>query len=134
MNEFEYPGFKSCISILEKLGIDKDTLDLDCQDWEYTLADERFLSEYIKLYNVDSTTGLEKRVLGSFIIQSLENLLAKGIKESFVVEILTMLSKDQDIHQYEFEYWSLLGDEHYLEHEEDCWHITKYVRTLVEQT
>ncbi|MEE9336799.1 MAG: hypothetical protein V3U87_01855, partial [Methylococcaceae bacterium] len=131
MNEFKYPDIESCISILDKLGIDKDKLDLECQDWEYTLADERYLKSYIKLYSNDKTTKLEKRVLGCFIIQCLQDILVEGAKENYVIKILTMLSKDMEIHKYEFEYWSLLEDENYIEHEEDCWHITKLIRTFV---
>lgn len=133
MDEFKYPDILAAVSIFEKLDIDTEKLNLDCQDWEYTLADKKYLEQYISLYTLGTTTKLEKRVLGSFIIQSLEDLLAEkqGFPQDYVLKQLDMLAIDIDIHKYEFEYWSLLDDKHYIEHEKDAWYITKFIKRFV---
>ena len=131
MNEFIDPDYDACISVLNKLGIDKDKLNLDCQDWQYTLADAEYLNKYIELYGLSQTSRKEKRVLSCFIIESLEYLLPNKVKNDDVVSILSMLSNDMEIHKTEFEEWSLLEDEHYINHPEDCWYITKYIRAFI---
>ena len=133
MARFKYPDINSAKSIIDKLDVDTRHFDLDCQDWEYTLANKDHINQYINLYGLKTTTKLEKRVLGCFIIQSLEDLLAENPKtpHDFILKQLKMLAVDMDIHKYEFEYWSLLEDKHYIEHEEDAWHITRFIKKFI---
>ena len=116
------------MSILNKIGIDKSTLDLDCQDWEYTLADPRYLKDYIELYKSDKTTELEKRVLGCFIIQSIDDLLPNQIHDKEVIQKLKLLENDHEIHKDEFLYWSSVDDKN----EENLFYITKYIRKITQ--
>ncbi len=133
MTIYEYPQAEACRSIFNKLEMDFGLLNLECQDWQYTLADDKFLENYLELYQRDDTTDFEKRVLGCFIIQSLEDILIRGKEQYDINRILKMLSKDMEIHQTEFEYWGLLDDKHYLENIKDCWKITKYIRNFASE-
>ena len=126
MNKFKYPDHDACLSILDKLEVDKSSLLLDCQDWEYTLANENYLPEYVKLYESDTTSALEKRVLGCFIIQSIENLLPKNVHDNEIHSYLSMLNKDNSIHKDEFIYWSLLEEQN----PENWFYVTSFIREL----
>ncbi|WP_417374579.1 hypothetical protein [Gimesia maris] len=103
-NQFEYPSEAACRSVLIKLGMHASQLDCYPQDWEYLMADETRLSDYIDLYQQSETTDQEKRVLGCFVIQSLENLLPTMISEQQIRTCLAMLWDDRVIHAHEFEY------------------------------
>ncbi|QDT89012.1 hypothetical protein [Gimesia algae] len=106
-SQFEFPSEGACLLVLKKLDMDESQLDMIPQDWEYLLADETRLSDYIDLYQQPQTTDQEKRVLGCFVIQSLENLLPEMISEQRVRTCLAMLWDDRVIHAHEFEYWSM---------------------------
>jgi len=116
----------SCLSILDKLEIDKSKLYLGCQDWEYTLADDKYLKEYIELYRAEETTDLEKRVLGCFIIQSITDLLPTNITKQEVRKSLAMLARDFEIHKEELEYWSNFEEDN----EENWFYVTRYIREI----
>ncbi len=125
MTDYTYPDENACLSIQVKLGIEKESVYLD-QDWEYILADECRLHDYVEMYNRKDTTNLEKRVLGCFIIQSLTELLPDKIPEGEARKHIAMLAQDSDIHESELKYWS--NEE---EGDEENWaYVTKYIREI----
>lgn len=124
MNQFEFPDEAACRSVLSKLGIDQNQIHQFGQDYEYILADEKRLSDYISLYGANDTSDLEKRILGCFIIQSIEEKLPDKIASEEVRSHLCLLAKDRCIHQSELEYWSVNEESN----EEYVFQITKYVR------
>ena len=127
MDQYNFPDESACQSILAKLGRDEKQIALFGQDWEYLLADEVLLPEYTRLYESNETTDLEKRVLGCFIIQSIENRLPNAISAEETRSHLRLLWKDRQIHQSEFVYWSVNEEEK----EEHMFLITKYIRELL---
>lgn len=86
----------------------KDSVELTCQDWEYTSAELKDLEKYIKRYDQIFTTSEEKRVLASLIFQASEDALAENYSENegSVKQYLLMLSKDFEVTKFEFDYWS----------------------------
>ncbi|WP_298864957.1 hypothetical protein [uncultured Gimesia sp.] len=126
MNQFEFPDAATGRSLLQKLGKEEVQFELFGQDWEYILADEVLLPEYIRLYESNETTDQEKRVLGCFIIQSIENKLPDKISAEKARSHLRLLCKDRHIHQSEIEYWSVVEEND----EEHMFQVTKYIREL----
>lgn len=73
--ELKYPSPEAIPSVLKKIGVDPSTRDLDCQDVEYTSCVLAELPKYYDLYIQEATTDKEKRVLGCYILQCLEEHL-----------------------------------------------------------
>lgn len=105
--DFRFPQ----ISVGEKLLAefeDKNSVELTCQDWEYTSAKIEDLGKYVEKYKQVFTTFEEKKVLASLIFQSCEDVLAENYSnnENYVKQLLLMLSKDFEVTKFEFDYWS----------------------------
>jgi len=121
----KYPSFSAAESVLTKIGVDPSTrFDKFDQDFEYTSCEVGELDKYLDLYVSPETTDEEKRLLGCFILQCLNDYIEEYDKEhekqSYSVELLF---NDMDIHETELEYWSTT----HSDDENDWWYITKYL-------
>ncbi len=122
---YEYPELQAANSVLRKIGIDPSSrIDQSDQDFEYTACDLSELEAYAELYLKSDTSAQEKRVLGCFLLQTLDDHLAstKTIhpKQESIFELLFA---DIHIHETELEYWSKCGDS-----PEEEWYIAPYIR------
>jgi len=95
--ELMYPCLEAVKSVLEKIGVDPNSRDLGCQDFEYTTCDMSELEKYIELYQKESTSQFEKRVLGCYLIEGLNDYVSLYEKahplldDAFCICILTIL-------------------------------------------
>ena len=121
--DLKYPSKKSVQEILTKLGIDPKLRDMHCQDIEYTSCKMEELEEYIDLYIQRDTSIYEKRVLGCYFLECLNEYIAINKQEHpRQNEALKLLFSDIPIHKTELDYWS---DTSKRENKEDWWYITK---------
>ena len=125
-SDLKYPTLKAVYSVLEKLGVDPGTrYSEQDQDYEYTTCVLEELEQYIDLYTQPETTDEEKRLLGCYFLECLNehigNYGEKHIMQNFAFELL---NSDIEIHETEWEYWSTTPDSN----EENWWHITKHIR------
>ena len=74
--ELVYPRIDAARSVLAKIGVDPATRDFDCQDYEYTTCNMSELERYIELYPKENTNEYEKRVLGCYIIEALNDFVS----------------------------------------------------------
>ena len=125
LQTFEYPELEAAKSVLAKIGADPSTrIDEDDQDFEYTSCDYSELEAYVALYLEGTTSGAEKRVLGCFLLQSLDDyLLSHGAIHANQEDIFSMLFSDLHIHKAELEYWSQSSESPVQE-----WAIARYLR------
>ena len=118
--ELKFPSSTAAASVLQKIGIDPDTRDMDCQDFEYTSCEMNELSSYYELYHQLTTTALEKRVLGCYLLQSLnDHLDAQGVDHPLQKDAIQLLYKDKIIHRSELDYWA-----------ENDWKIATFLNSI----
>lgn len=99
----------------------------DYQDWEYIVGKPEDIDRYIDYYNSDIDDD-SKFALMEIIIQAVED---QGEENSFLKysEIVQkILHLNFKIHEYTIFYWSCFDKENLR----DCWKITPYMRTLLE--
>ncbi|MCK5855190.1 MAG: hypothetical protein KAG56_08205, partial [Sulfurovaceae bacterium] len=130
-DDLKYSSTKAIKSILIKLGIDPDTRDLLGQDEEYTSCKLEELEDYVDLYIKNDTSIFEKRVLGCYFLDCLnEYIVINNQEHSIQNKAFTLLFSDIYIHKEELDYWSDTSDR---ENEEDWWYITKSILKWKEQ-
>ena len=121
--DLKYPSRKAVQAILEKLGIDPKTRDMHCQDIEYTSCKLEELEVYVSLYTQSDTSIYEKRVLGCYFLECLNEHIVSYDKEHPIQDkALKLLFTDINIHKTEIDYWSDTSEQ---ENEKDWWPITK---------
>ena len=73
--DLKYPNIEAVKTVLSKIGVNPETRDLDCQDYEYTTCLLEELPNYIDLYQDIDTSVLEKRVLGCYFLECLNQFI-----------------------------------------------------------
>ncbi len=123
--ELKYPSMEAAASIFQKLGIDPSTrFDALDQDFEYTSCRVSELEQYFTIYQAHDTTEQEKRVLGCFLFECLNEYILSNDKEHPIFsEVMMLLHCDESIHRTEIEYWVNTQDAD----EQYWWPITSYV-------
>ncbi|HEY9187561.1 MAG TPA: hypothetical protein VIR55_06625 [Ignavibacteria bacterium] len=97
------------------------------QDWEYEVADDERLSEFLKFYKERCANNEEKFALMIVIIGSYNELLKKGIHDKTIWgDIEYYLFKDASIHTNTILYWSLENEEL-----DNCFLITPLIREVL---
>lgn len=123
-NNLKYPSIEAVKSVLTKLNIDPTTRDLNCQDFEYTTCKLEEIDKYISLYKNDDTTVYEKRLLGCYFLECLNEYVSlQNNKHSLQNIAFEMLHSNIEIHGTELEYWSNTENKS----EEEQWPISKYL-------
>ena len=125
IEELKYPQMDAAASIFKKLGIDPSTrFDEFDQDFEYTSCKLEELESYLSLYEKGSTSDLEKRVLGCFFLECLNEYIHNNNQtHEFHQKIIEILENDISIHKSELEYWASSESEN----QEDWWPISEYI-------
>ncbi|WP_444994750.1 hypothetical protein [Aliikangiella sp. IMCC44359] len=123
-DDLKYPSLDAVKSVLTKIGVDISSRDLDCQDYEYTTCKLSELEKYIALYQKNDTSIHEKRVLGCYMMEGLNDYVAKeSIPHPLQEQVFEFLHADYHIHQTEIEYRLEIDDLS----EDEWWPITKYI-------
>ena len=123
-DDLKYPDIDAVKSVLTKIGVDLSTRNLDCQDYEYTTCKLEELDDYVSLYNQSSTSIYEKRVLGCYFLECLNEYVQINYKEHPLQNVaFKFLYSDADIHKTELEYWTDTEGRN----EQEWWPITKYL-------
>lgn len=123
MMKCKYPNVAAAKSVLMKIGVDPTTrINDQDQDFEYTSCSLEELSAYIDLYTKPETSDQEKRVLGCYFLQCLNEYFQINDVEHPMQKIaLGLLHADMQIHETELSYWSDTSDPN----EEAWWPIAK---------
>jgi len=123
--DLKYPRMDAATRIFEKLGVEASTrFDENDQDFEYTSCRVEEIEQYLNLYNQDSTTEQERRVLGCFLFEGLNEYVQNHAKEhELFEEVMRILYRDEYIHETEIEYWTNIEEKD----EESWWPITHYI-------
>lgn len=100
------------MSVLEKIGITPSSrLDRYDQDPEYTTCRLEEIEKYIELYKKPDTSIYEKRVLGCYFLECMnEYIQAENTSHLLQEEAFSLLHSDIDIHESEIAYWSDTSD------------------------
>ncbi len=123
--ELKYPKIEAIDSVLMKIGVEPSSrYDEHDQDHEYTTCRIEEIEKYFTLYKKNDTTFFEKRVLGCYFLECLNEYLEDN-KFPHVLqnEILSLLHTDIEIHESELEYWSNTSNGS----KEDWWAITSEI-------
>lgn len=132
MPDLRFPTIEGALEIAGHLGIDPDTINFECQDWEYTYPTPDQLQAFITTYQERTLSDAAKRVLGCFIFQALDDYLGDGGAEALVRDTLEMLVREYRIHEPEFRYWSLVDlDDEERGKPEDWFYITRFAIRFV---
>ena len=122
--ELKYPSKEAVKAVLSKIGVNPETRDLDCQDYEYTTCLLEELPNYIDLYQGIDTSVLEKRVLGCYFLECLNEFIAIYDKVHPQQNLaLELLYSDFEIHKSELAYF---GKTEGIR-EQESWPIAKYL-------
>lgn len=122
-DDLKYPRVEAVRSILTKIGVDPssrfDALD---QDYEYTTCKLEELELYADLYERPDTSVYEKRVLGCYFLECLNEFSQMNNCEHLIQnKVLRLIHSDIEIHATELAYWSDTSDAD----QENWWPITK---------
>ncbi|MDQ0888777.1 hypothetical protein QFZ81_003865 [Paenibacillus sp. V4I9] len=111
-------------NLVEKLSLPKP--GSFTQDWEYEVADDTRIDEFLSFYESSSLNEEEKFALMIIIIGSLNDAIEKGdVDESILRKAKELLLKDISIHTNTILYWSLENEDL-----EDCFAITPFIRCV----
>ena len=123
--DIEYPRMEAAASVFRKLGVDSSTrFDEQDQDFQYSACRVEETELYLNLYRQENTTKSEKRVLGCFLFECLNEYIVENAKEHKVFEeAMELLHRDKYIHETEIEYWTNTMEAD----EENWWPITSYI-------
>ena len=128
--DLKYPNIEAVKTILSKIGVDPETRDLDCQDYEYTTCLLEELPNYIDLYQNIDTSMREKRVLGCYILECLNQFIVINDKEHPQQDVaFELLYADIEIHKSELAYFGKT-EEHT---EQERWPIAKYLSNWINE-
>ncbi|MGQ7887487.1 hypothetical protein [Paenibacillus violae] len=98
------------------------------QDWEYEVADDTRINEFLSFYESSSLNEEEKFALMIIIIGSINDAIEKtDVDESLLRKAKELLLKDIVIHTNTILYWSLENQDL-----EDCFAITPFIRCVKE--
>jgi len=85
----------------------KVPITYDMQDWEWEIADQDRISEYITLYKQDHMNDDDRIALMETIIQCVDDLYsAKYFPPKQWKEVKRLIKRNSVIHQYTIFYWS----------------------------
>ncbi|MHA7810211.1 MAG: hypothetical protein ACX933_10420 [Marinobacter adhaerens] len=123
--DLKYPSMEAAISIFQKMGIEASTrFDKYDQDFEYTSCRVEEIAKYLEIYQKESTTEQEKRILGCFLFECLNEYIQNNEKvHEIFAEAMALLHRDEYIHNTEIEYWTNTEDPD----KENWWPITQHV-------
>lgn len=129
--KLKYPSKEAVQSVLTKIGVDPSSrIDSSDQDIEYTTCKTHELERYIVLYTQEDTTIYEKRVLGCYFLECLNEYIQEhGKPHPQQDQAISLLLSDLQIHETEISYWSDTSD---LD-EENWWPIAKTLAHWLEQ-
>ncbi|WP_379359863.1 MULTISPECIES: hypothetical protein [unclassified Paenibacillus] len=126
--ENNYPKYVTrevMYKLAEKLNLPEP--DEYSQDWEYEVADTSRINEFLFSYENLILKCEEKFALMIVIISSFNDLLSeKGMEFTVWEQIKRNLVSDIEIHMNTILYWSRVEEEL-----EDSWHITPYMREVL---
>ena len=110
--DLKYPTLEATKSVLTKVGINPDTrIGQFDQDYQYTSCKLQELEKYFSLYQLSDTTDQEKRVLGCYFLECLNEHVGASEKAHFLQNrIFQLLHQDIYIHKTELEYWGNTED------------------------
>ncbi|BFT70082.1 hypothetical protein [Paenibacillus sp. P36] len=113
-------------SLVKKLSLPK--LEPFTQDWEYEVADDTRIDEFLSCYESLTLNEEEKFALMIVIIGSLNDAIEKeDVSDSIMRKAKELLLKDIAIHTNTILYWSLESEDL-----EDCFAITPFIRCVKE--
>jgi len=122
--DLKYPDPDAAFSVLEKIGVDPNSRDLHCQDFEYTTGKMEELDKYLEVYKRTDTTVYEKRLLGCYFMEGLNDYVSvNDVNHPLQNQIFEILHRDFDLHHRELEYRVETDDPN----EDHWWPIRKYV-------
>ncbi len=123
--DLKYSSIDAVESVLAKIGIDPETRVIDGdQDYEYTTCKIEELPQYIELYEKDDTSIYEKRVLGCYFLECLNDYVQdEDAAHKLQDGAFRLLHRDTHIHESELEYWTETSDPD----EENWWPITRQI-------
>lgn len=105
-----YPRTEAVASVLRKIGVDPDTR-IGWGDEAYTACGMGEVERYLDLYFLPDTDKYEKRVLGCFLLQSLDDYRCSMDRPHTLQNLIfALLCMDETIHASEITYWSDLSD------------------------
>ena len=126
--DLKYPSMRAAASVLTKLGINPDSrLNDYAQDFEYTSCKLEELEYYLLLYIKEDTSDREKRVLGCYFVECLNDYLQENkVCHPKQNEIVKLLFDDKSIHKHELKY----RVESHDSDRELSWVIAKYLEEI----
>lgn len=104
--DLKHPDLGAVKSVLTKIGVDPESRNLNCQDYEYTTCSLKEFPQYLELYSNAETSMVEKRVLGCYLLECLNEYVSKNEKEHPQQrEAFALLYSDIEIHRSELAYF-----------------------------
>jgi hypothetical protein len=123
--QLKYPDMEAAAKLFEKLGIEPSSRFAEHeQDFEYTSCKLEEIEQYLALYLQPDTSPKEKRVLGCFFFECLnEYVVIHKKSHSLFSKIMAVVYDDIGIHKSELAYWMNTEDPN----EDNWWPITRYL-------
>jgi len=120
------PKYRSGSNLKQLATLFKYKIEDQDQDWTYTIAESKRITEYIEAYDTSIKDENTKFSLMEMIIQALEGLEQEKLIKQKWVTIEKLMNKDFELHQYTIFYWCVWDNEDL----KDCWNVTPFFRKL----
>lgn len=110
--DLKFPQLNAAKSVLTKIGVGWESrIDEFDQDFEYSSCRSEELESYIDLYCQQETSIEEKRILGCYMMECLNDHLTKiGTHHEIQGKAFKMLFNDEEVHRQEIQYRLELED------------------------
>lgn len=127
METILYPTKEAIDYLIEKLKLPK--YDKFSQDWEYESADVNRIEEFIRFYETENLSAVEKFTLMIILISSCNDAIGQGgFSLDLWKRIEAILIRDVTIHKSTIQDWSC--EEEPLE---ECYSITPFIRKVIKE-
>jgi hypothetical protein len=121
---WRFPTSAAIASLAERFGF---TYHQSMQDWEWQVADEHRIGEFVDAYTCGELSENERFILMETILQSSENTRLPMDEQERWSEIVQLLTQNAKLHAYSIYYWSCVGNET----DDEVWRVSPYLRRIM---
>ncbi len=97
------------------------------QDWEWEVADEHRIGEFVDAYTSGELSDDERFTLMETILQSSEDTPLPMDEQERWPEIVQLLTRNARLHAYSIYYWSCVD----ADTDDEVWRVTPYLRRIM---
>ena len=121
---WRFPTREAIDRLAQRFGLPNTS---DMQDWEWEVADETRISEFLTAYVMGGLSHDERFVLLEILLQSFEQSTRDLEGDGLWKRLLSLIDRNIELHIYSVWYWSYVG----YDNPEDWYRVTPFLRAIL---